>query len=288
MNKLTDDLQHVANTALMFIKSNLVATGLVANDYEDMICKHGDTVPVTLPGTYTTGVGRRPGKEVDVELSDWICCSFLMDVEERSKSFADIVNEYIEPAAIAMAESLDRSTLFWMAVGAGSRSGSPGGGFKLPNISGKYLIVPPKAQADLILDYKFSPLRAKHDGTALSNAALFDGQVYMDQNCPVVTTEMCRMGTNGNGVTEVMERREIGDMSLLFDKDSTVLACRPLPTKEAFQVSQAVSTFAGLSLRLTVTPHGPDPETEEVRDRFTLEMLTGVGVDPEGIEVIYS
>jgi len=71
-------------------------------------------------------------------------------------------------------------------------------------------------------------------------------------------------------------------MSLLFDKDSVALACRPLPAKEAFQVSQAVSTFAGLSLRLTATPHGPFWE------RFTFEMLTGVGVDPEGIEVIYS
>lgn len=105
---------------LMFLKSNMVASGLVKRDFESVIQDHGDIINVRRPnefGMIRTQDGSNletqdaTGTKIQVPLDQWATVSFLINDGERSKSFANLVTEYLEPAAIALAKSVDRIVL---------------------------------------------------------------------------------------------------------------------------------------------------------------------------------
>jgi len=268
MNKVfeTGNLQHTANTFLMFVVSNLVSAKTVLRDYKPEAAYEGDVVNVQFPRPFSTAHDKQPGPRLPCPLNYWTTVSFLVNPADREKAFGDITNEYIEPAAIAMAESLDRYVLFNMATQAQHRRGTPGRGFEFPGDLGQQtLIVNPGAQADLVIDARFEPTRRERDGTAWDHAALSGEQIFMDQSCPGVL------------ITHVDENEQIGDISLMFDPEGAAIACRPLPVEGGL-----ISAFSGLAVRVRVE------EVEDGADRVTFDMLTGVVVIPELVTAIYS
>lgn len=112
--------QHWVDTTLLFLRSNMVAASLVKRNYEDMIQDHGDVINVRRPNDFAM---RRTADfsnletqdavsiKVQVPLDQWATVSFLIGDGERSKSFANLVDEYLEPAALALAEAVDKIVL---------------------------------------------------------------------------------------------------------------------------------------------------------------------------------
>ena len=112
--------QHWVDTTLLFLQSNMVAAALVKRNYEDMIQDHGDIINVRRPNEFAM---RRTADFVNLETQDaistkiqvpldqWATVSFLIGDGERSKSFANLVNDYLSPAAIALGEAVDRIVL---------------------------------------------------------------------------------------------------------------------------------------------------------------------------------
>lgn len=112
--------QHWVDTTLLFLMSNMVAANLVKRDFEDLIQDHGDIINVRRPNDFamrrTTDFANLETQDaistkIQVPLDQWATVSFLIGDGERSKSFANLVNEYLEPAAIALAEAVDKIVL---------------------------------------------------------------------------------------------------------------------------------------------------------------------------------
>jgi hypothetical protein len=283
----TNNLQHTANTFLMFVTSNLVSTRTIIRDYEAKVAFEGDIVKARFPRERSTAHNQPDAPHLDCELKDWMSVSFLMRQSDREKTFGDIVNEYIEPSAILMAESLDRSVLFNMAAKAQHRRGTPGRGFEFPgDLGGKILVVSPNAQADLVMDVRFQPTQRERDGTAWDRAALSGEQIFMDQACPGVFTNMGELGCKDD-VGKVLSNHRIGDIGLLYDPGGVAIACRPLPEEGG-----AVAAFQGLAARVQVSefkyPTEEGEEEGETLDMVTFNMLTGVAVRPELVTAIFS
>lgn len=112
--------EHWVQSTLLFLQSNMVSSALVRRDFENMIQEHGDIVNVRRPNdfiVYNTDDASDVvtqdaiSTKIQVPLDQWATVSFLIRDGERSKSFADLVTEYLEPAAIALAENVDRIVL---------------------------------------------------------------------------------------------------------------------------------------------------------------------------------
>ena len=263
----------LALAALKFLHNNLISTKLVTRDYDSKVSSHKDVVDAWLGG-----------KKFSVDLLYWHTVSFKLMWKERSKSFHDLANLYLEPAALALADNLDRTTLHQLAVRAGNRCGCPGEGFTMPPEFNPYhqiLVIGTNAQADILkTDYPFQRT-LEHLGTAEDEARISTG-IWVDHNCPEVSTHHSSW-SKSDDMYEVLDLEKIGNMNLLFDQDSAVVACRPLPAR----AGQSVVSFAGLSLRCSIQ-QDVDKESGDLYERVTFDTLTGVGVDPDKTSVIFS
>jgi len=112
--------EHWVRTTLMFLRSNMVAAALVKRDFEDMIQSHGDIVNVRRPSAFKMKRTRdgqaletqdATSTKIQVPLDQWATVSFLINDGEASKSFANLSEDYLEPAALALAEATDRIVL---------------------------------------------------------------------------------------------------------------------------------------------------------------------------------
>ena len=111
----TFPLKHTAATILRFLVDNLVSTKVIGFNYEDQVADHGDVVNVQL------------AKKIHVPLTEWATVSFRLDQGESERAFANLTDEYFEPCGVALAQCVDQISLFWMAMQAGHRLGTPGG-----------------------------------------------------------------------------------------------------------------------------------------------------------------
>lgn len=248
--------KEIGEKILAFIGANSMVSKLVSSQYKDEVATLGDIVNAEF------GDEKR-----HVPMVHWNTVAFKF---EEGLSASDFEMLYLEPAAIALAENLDRTILFEMALQAGKRVGTPGAGIRksLPELQpGSRLIVGAAAEVELLKSVEFDP----------SN-----NQVWFNQNTPEVTTDLAFLGKEDD-VSRVYDRRVLGDTNLLFTEESVVLCCRPLygPT----------ANDGRLSVRMTledvrtedIIGHAPD-----VRKKAVIEFLCGVAVNPKETTVIFS
>jgi len=253
------DWKHTAATTLMFLKSNQVAGELVTTS--------NDFGPELNEEDYPSDVC-------------WGTVSFMLLAKDKDRPFVNLVEEYFEPAAIALSQASDKVILQALAVEARNRVGTPGNGIMpvLPTLrNDQRLVVGTNAEAQMLMgDAAFSLRRpGERDGTRLSEAQMFE-QVWVDQNCPSVYTD-----TGGweeeRGLFRVYDRKEIGDISLLFEPDSAVVTYFRLKELEGDEIVN----FAGRLLRLRVKDDGEDI-------RVTVDSAFRVDVNPHTTTAIYS
>jgi hypothetical protein len=109
-----------AQESLAILEENMVAANLVHRDFSPLIASYGDTVNTRRPSKFTAL--RKTGTEdvtdqdatatnVPVVLDQLIHVSFVIYDSESSKSFKDLVTEYMRPAMLAHAQFLDKVVL---------------------------------------------------------------------------------------------------------------------------------------------------------------------------------
>jgi hypothetical protein len=188
-----------AQESLAILEENMVIGNLVHRDFEEKIAAFGDTVNTRKPAEFTA---KRKGVNDDVTVQDasatnvpvvlnqMVHVSFLLRDGEESKSFKDLVVEYLQPAMLAQARFVDRVLLGQYSQFLANCAGKLGGlssstaqayileARKVMNIkkvfeSGRNLIWTPTAEANVLGTEMFlSAEKVGDDGTALREASL--------------------------------------------------------------------------------------------------------------------
>lgn len=190
---------------------------LVHRDFSEQVANYGDVVNTRRPGTFTakrkTDADNVVNQDavatnVQVPLDQHVYVTFTIKDGEASKSFQDLVEMYLDPAAQEMASSVDRILCGQVHQYLANRVGrlmemdeNNAKDFMLaarekmnvnkayPN--GRNLVLSPSSETELLKTELFiSAEKRGDDGSALRDASLgrvlgFD--TFMDQNVPGLT-----------------------------------------------------------------------------------------------------
>lgn len=109
-----------AAETLALLEENMVVAKLVHTDFADEIASFGDTVNTRKPGSFTAArkgtnddvsVQAATAVKVPVVLNQHVHTSFVIRDGEESRSFRDLVVEYLTPAAKSLAKHIDQILL---------------------------------------------------------------------------------------------------------------------------------------------------------------------------------
>jgi hypothetical protein len=188
-----------ANESILLLTENIVAAGLVHRDFQPEIANFGDVVNTRKPAAFEAKrktdadeveVQDASAENIQVPLNQHIHTSFMIRDGEESKSFKDLVNEYLSPAMIAQARIIDQIVLGQYAQFLMNSYGTLGGltettakaailGTRLvmnnnkAYMAGRNLILTPNAETEMLkLDIFITADKVGDDGTALREASL--------------------------------------------------------------------------------------------------------------------
>lgn len=239
-----------AQETLAILEENMVIGRLVHTDFSDEIRDFGDTVNTRRPGTFTAKrkgvnddvtVQSATADKVAVVLNQHVHTSFLVRDVEQSKSFKDLFEQYLQPAAKSLAEHIDRILLGQVyqyldtTVGdVGEMNATAADAHNAKNLMlsvrneqnknkvpmvGRYLILTPDSETDaLALDLFLSAEKVGDEGTALREASLgrkLGYETYMCQNTPMVVDTGAVDADDADALT-------LGDLA--FTSDGAVAA----------------------------------------------------------------
>lgn len=209
-----------ANESLAILEENMVLGNLIHRDFEPVMASYGDVVNTRKPATMkarkktsadSVTVQTPAATSIPVVLNQHIHSSFMVRDADQSKSFKDLVVEYLHPAMLSIAHSIDLtlSTQAYQFLGNGY--GGLGqlsstnaeqyiiGTRQVMNLNkayaeGRNLVVGPVAESAFLQDKTFTQAYSVGDeGTALRDAALtrkFGFDIFMAQNTPYVSTSV--------------------------------------------------------------------------------------------------
>jgi hypothetical protein len=202
-----------AQESLMILENNMVATNLVHRDFSNQIASFGDVVNTRKPGTFTA---TRKGNNDDVTdqdassvnvavpLDQHLHTSFVIKDGEESKSMKTLVEEYLKPAAISLAEAADQIVLGQVYKFLGNAVGKLGttitkdvviaarekmNANKVP-LQGRNFLISPNMEGALLGIADFvNAEKVGDDGTALREGSVgrkFGFDTYMAQQVPSI------------------------------------------------------------------------------------------------------
>lgn len=283
-----------AQRALDVLKANMVMARLVSKDSDFEPGWVGKTLNIPFPGTFTaqdkasdatvnlqTPTG---GSSVAVTLNKHKVVDFLVEDVARAQSRPDLLDRYIQPAAIAIAQAVEND-LFALYAGLSGTVGTSGTDLtaatvraarkalndnKIP-IDNRALVISPKDEISLLADsslqnyFAFSRQAGVAEG---SLGRLYGFDVYMSQLVPVVA------GTPNS------------TKNLAFHPTAFILATRPFidpPPSTGVQAATVRDPDTGLVIRVIYTY---DVSYRGVR--VGLDILYGVAElrDAAGIVVL--
>jgi hypothetical protein len=109
-----------AQESLVILEENMVAGNLVHRDFENHIAAFGDIVNTRRPSEYE-GKRKTPTDDITIQdstatnvavpLNQHVHVSFIINDEEQSKAFKDLVGMYLAPAMLAQARFIDKIVL---------------------------------------------------------------------------------------------------------------------------------------------------------------------------------
>lgn len=208
-----------AREALAVLESNMVMGNLVHRDYNDLVQGFGDVVNARRPSDFKAK-RKVDGEDLEtqdaqspnirVPLDQWLNVSFIIYDGEATKSMADLIDLYLQPAAKELAEQVDRTL-----AGQSARlmSNFAGRLTEMTKVnasdfvveadevlntnraprSGRALVLSPRASALCKSNELFISAEKRGDsGSALETAELgqvFGFRTFMDQNVTLVRTE---------------------------------------------------------------------------------------------------
>lgn len=207
-----------ANESIAILEENMVIGNLVHRDFEPIIASYGDVVNTRKPGEFVAkrkttadnvSVQTPTATSVPVVLNQHLHCSFLVKDGDQSKSFKDLVLEYLHPGMLSIARAVDQITSAqvyqFLPYSAGQLNQlSPTNAEQflvntrtVQNVNKAYvqdrnLVLGVQSEGQLLQDKTFlQAYSVGDDGTALREASLgrkFGYDIFMAQNTPYVTT----------------------------------------------------------------------------------------------------
>lgn len=207
-----------AQESLMILEENMVMANLVHRSFEAEISEFGDVVKTRRPDDFkvrrktdATTYKRQDAKStnVNVPLDQWFESSFTIKDAELSKSFTDLVQVYLLPAAQNLARGVDRALVGHVHKYLANRAGrlnnldkTNASDFVLDareqlNINKcpddtRYLVLSPRSETPMHKTTLFVSAEQRGDGgSALENARLgrihgFDS--FLAQNVPSISS----------------------------------------------------------------------------------------------------
>ena len=207
-----------ANESLAILEENMVAVNLVHRDFEDEIAAQGDVVNTRKPNEFkakrkdqkdAVTVQDAKSTNIPVPLNQHLHTTFIVYDKEMSLAFADLVDEYLRPALLSIAQAADKIVLCQAPRyirADGKTAGTLGTNLgvnaivdtmvnfnnnKAPMMNRNFIITARDHGALMKLDQFTSAEKIGDEGTALRTASL--GQTYgfnffMAQNTPDVPT----------------------------------------------------------------------------------------------------
>lgn len=209
--------QEWAQESLAILEENMVAANLVHRDFEDVIANFGDTVNTRRPGTFTAlrktddddvTDQAATATNVQVVLDQLFHVTFVIKDGQQSKSFKNLVEEFLAPAMLAHAQAIDRVVLgqYPRIIAAGNVAGHLGTAITAKSMvdtqlimnknkafeSGRNLILNPQSHADALgVDLFVQAQQSWDQGTAVKEAWIgrkFGMNTYMCQNMGYYST----------------------------------------------------------------------------------------------------
>lgn len=212
-----------AQESLAILEENMVVAMLCHRDFEPIVAQFGDVVNTRRPGQFVSKrktdadqvtIQDATAVNVQVPLNQWLHVSFMIKDGQESKSFKDLVSEFMAPAMLAQARIVDQILLGQAiqfmnnnAGGLGQLSSTTARSYILNTrnvmnknkayVQNRNLILTPNSETAVLgLDLFLAAQQVGDDGTALREASLgrklgFD--IFMCQNAMSVPT--------GNSVT---------------------------------------------------------------------------------------
>lgn len=203
-----------AQESLIQLENSMVSPMLVYRDYENAIASFGDTVNAWRPqemvaknrkAGQTVRTSNAKTTKVAVKLDQWVHTSFLIDDGEMSKSFKDLVDLHLVPAARSLGDRLDQVVTVQLYNFMDNMVGSLGSAQNkstviqarkllekngVPKEDRNYLLGP-EAEADLLDVPDFLNANTSGDGgNAMETADLgrkLNFNFYMSQNVPSIS-----------------------------------------------------------------------------------------------------
>jgi len=201
-----------ANESVALLVENMVVANLVHRDFENEVAQFGDVVNTRQPGTFegkrkadadSVTVQDSSATNIAVPMNQHVHVSFRIRDGEESKSFKSLVVEYLEPAILAIAQTIDKIILGQHVHFMGSSAGGLGEVSSSNAIEtlidlrkvmnqnkayaqGRNLIIGPALEATMLKDEVFHEAdKIGDDGTALREASIgrkIGFNIFMCQN----------------------------------------------------------------------------------------------------------
>lgn len=230
-----------ANAALDILKANLVLAKLVTKDSDVSAFEVGSTLRIPFPGSFTaqdkaadtavTPQAPTGGGSVSVQLNKYKVVDFIVEDVARVQANQDLLNRYLQPAAYALVEALEKD--IWALYASFSATAGTAGSDITPAVvrqarrmlndaripqDRRYLVISPKDEIALLADSTLQTYFATARQEAVASGAigrLYGFDVYVSQLAPVVT---------GTPTTTY---------NLAFHPQAIILAMRGLPEPPA-------------------------------------------------------
>lgn len=201
-----------ANESIMILQEQMVASRLVHTDFAPLFAKQGEYVNTRKPGEFAAKrkdvndnvtIQDATATNVQVPLDQHIHTSFLLRDGEEAKSFKNLVEEYLRPATLSMAQAVDKIVLGQAPQFIANQYGAVGGlsasngvqyvtGMRgvmnrnKAHVTGRNLILGADAETLMLQNPTFHQAdRLGDEGTALREASLgrkFGFDMWMGQN----------------------------------------------------------------------------------------------------------
>lgn len=269
-----------AQESLMVLEENMVAGNLVHRDFEDDIADFGDVVNTRKPGKFEAKrkvdgddvtVQDASAEKVQVKLNQHLHTSFTIKDGEMTKSFKDLVAEYLNPAVMSIANAIDQIVLTqgyqFMANSVGKLGTAASKSTVIaantlmntnlvPIGSGqRNFILTPSAEGDLLDVSDFTKVNEANDGgEALQNAMLgrkFGFDFYMAQNTPSIAATQ----TTQAAAVNMASGAALNATTLTIDGTSDTLLAGQWFTVDGDMVPQMILTATGTpTTSITFTP----------------------------------
>ena len=208
-----------AMEGLSLLEEEMVASNLVARNFENEIQEEGDVVNVHAISRFDIKrkgtndpivIQNAVARPIPVPLDQHLYVSFMIRDAEQSKSFAELTTKFLVPAMSTIASGIDKivaGTSPWFlknsigrlqgltpanAVSTLVRSRQRMNDLKL-NQQGRYMLIDTQTEATLLETNQFIDAeKVGDDGTAMREASLgrkFGQSIFMDQNVPYVNKD---------------------------------------------------------------------------------------------------